>query len=110
MVAGTLLVLDGSLPDGLINGSGNMRYAQTMAFTTLVLFQMFNAFNSRSDEQSAFVGLFRNHWLVGCRSFAPLTACTNLSARLSASIFDRAHKRCRLAALRRCCQLGVVDM
>ena len=38
MAAGTLLVLDASLPGGLIEGSGNMRYAQTMAFTTLVLF------------------------------------------------------------------------
>jgi Ca2+-transporting ATPase len=63
MAAGTLVVLDASLPGGLINGSGDMRYAQTMAFTTLVLFQMFNVFNSRSDEQSAFVRLFSNQWL-----------------------------------------------
>ena len=63
MAAGTLLVLDACLPGGLIGGSGEMRYAQTMAFTTLMLFQMFNIFNSRSDEQSAFIGLFRNHWL-----------------------------------------------
>jgi Ca2+-transporting ATPase len=63
MAAGTLLVLDASLPGGLISGSGSMHYAQTMAFTTLVLCQMFNVFNSRSDEQSAFAGLFRNHWL-----------------------------------------------
>jgi Ca2+-transporting ATPase len=34
-----------------------------MAFTTLVLFQMFNVFNSRSDEQSAFIDLFNNQWL-----------------------------------------------
>src|SRR3546814_2834484 len=32
-------------------------------FTTLVMFQLFNAFNAHSDEQSAFHGLFRNHWL-----------------------------------------------
>jgi Ca2+-transporting ATPase len=63
MATGTLLVLDASLPGGFIEGSGNMRYAQTMTFTTLMLFQMFNIFNSRSDEQSAFAGLFRNHWL-----------------------------------------------
>ena len=63
MAAGTLLVLDASLPGGLIEGSGNMRYAQTMAFTTLMLFQMFNVFNARSDERSAFHGLFRNRWL-----------------------------------------------
>ena len=29
-------------------------YAQTMAFTTLMMFQIFNVFNARSDEQSAF--------------------------------------------------------
>ena len=51
--AGTLLVLDASLPGGLIEGSGNMRYAQTMAFTTLMMFQLFNVFNARSDERSA---------------------------------------------------------
>ncbi|MGH7947435.1 MAG: cation transporting ATPase C-terminal domain-containing protein, partial [Opitutaceae bacterium] len=37
--------------------------AQTMAFTTLMAFQIFNVFNARSDDRSAFVGLFRNHWL-----------------------------------------------
>jgi Ca2+-transporting ATPase len=40
-----------------------MRLAQTMAFTTLMLFQLFNVFNARSDEASAFVGLFSNAWL-----------------------------------------------
>jgi len=63
MAAGTLLVLDASLPGGLIEGSGNMRYAQTMAFTTLMMFQLFNVFNARSDTRSAFRGFFRNRWL-----------------------------------------------
>lgn len=63
MATGTLLVLDASLPGGLIEGSGTIRYAPTMAFTTLMMFQLFNSFNARSDEQSAFHGLFRNHWL-----------------------------------------------
>jgi Ca2+-transporting ATPase len=63
MAAGTLLVLDASLPGGLIEGSGSMRYAQTMAFTTLMMSQIFNVFNARSDERSAFSGLFKNHWL-----------------------------------------------
>ena len=35
-----------------------------MAFTTLMLFQLFNVFNARSDERSAFEGLFTNHWLI----------------------------------------------
>jgi P-type Ca2+ transporter type 2C len=63
MAIGTLLVLDASLPGGLIDGSGNMRYAQTMAFTTLMMFQLFNVLNARSDEESAFHRLFRNAWL-----------------------------------------------
>ena len=65
MAAGTLLVLDASLSGGLIAGSGTMRYAQTMAFTTLMMFQLFNVFNARSDERSAFHGLFQNQWLWG---------------------------------------------
>ena len=63
MATGTLLVLDASLPGGFMDGSGSMRYAQTMAFTTLVMFSLFTVFNARSDEQSAFVGLFTNKWL-----------------------------------------------
>jgi P-type Ca2+ transporter type 2C len=64
MMVGTLLVLDASLPGGLIEASnGNIRYAQTMAFTTLVLFQLFNAFNARSEEASAFEALLSNRWL-----------------------------------------------
>ena len=63
MAAGTLLVLDASLPGGLIEATGTMRYGQTMIFTTLMMFQLFNALNARSDEESAFCGLFRNRWL-----------------------------------------------
>jgi Ca2+-transporting ATPase len=63
--AGTLLVLDSSLPGGLIQGSGSLRYAQTMAFTTLVLFSLFTVFISRSERRSAFAGLFSNWWLWG---------------------------------------------
>jgi len=65
MATATLIVLDASLPGGLIEGAGTMRYAQTMAFTTLVFFNLFNVFNARSDEQNAFVGLFSNKWLWG---------------------------------------------
>lgn len=51
MAAGTLIVLDAALPEGLIEGSGTLAYGQTMAFTTLVMFQLFNVFNARSDRQ-----------------------------------------------------------
>ena len=72
MAAGTLLVLDASLSGGLIPGAGDMRYAQTMAFTTLMLFQVFNVFNARSDERSAFSGLFHNPWLWGALAISLL--------------------------------------
>jgi len=63
MAAGTLYVLDASLPGGFVEGTGELAYAQTMAFTTLMLFQIYNVVNARSDEQSAFVRLFVNGWL-----------------------------------------------
>jgi Ca2+-transporting ATPase len=70
--AGTLVVLDWSLPGGLINGSGSLRYAQTMAFTTMVFFSVFTVFNARSDERSAFAGLFSNKWLWAAIALALL--------------------------------------
>ena len=63
MAVGTLLVLDASMPGGYIAGAGDVRYGQTMAFTTLMLFQLFNVLNARSDDDSAFVHLFGNGWL-----------------------------------------------
>jgi len=65
MAGGTLYVLDADLPGGLFQGTGSLRHGQTMAFTTLMLFQLFNLFNARSDEQSAFRGMFTNRWLWG---------------------------------------------
>jgi Ca2+-transporting ATPase len=63
MAAGTLLVLDASMPGGFLAGAGDVRYGQTMAFTTLMLFQIFNVLNARSDDDSAFARLFTNGWL-----------------------------------------------
>jgi len=63
MALGTLLMLDAAMPKGLIEGTGSLEYGQTMAFTTLVFFQLFNVFNARSDERSALPRLFRNRWL-----------------------------------------------
>ena len=40
---GTLFTLDASLPGGFIDGVGDMRYAQTVAFTALVFFFTFFA-------------------------------------------------------------------
>jgi P-type Ca2+ transporter type 2C len=61
----TLVALDLRLPGGLIGNSGDIEEARTMAFTTLVLAQLFNCFNARSDRTSAFHRLFTNRWLWG---------------------------------------------
>jgi Ca2+-transporting ATPase len=63
MAAATLLVLDASLPGGFVQGTGDLPYAQTMAFTTLMLAQLFNVLNARSDERTAFAHLFANRWV-----------------------------------------------
>ncbi len=56
----TLAALDLRLAGGLLGGSGDIVEARTMAFTTLVLAQLFNVFNARSDRLSAFHQLFTN--------------------------------------------------
>ena len=60
MAVVTLAALDLHLPGGLIGGSGNITEARTMAFTTLVLAQLYNCFNARSDRVSAFHQMFAN--------------------------------------------------
>ncbi len=65
MAVATLLALDLYLPGGLIPGSSSLDGARTAAFTVLVLAQLYNAFNARSDHQSALSGLFTNWRLFG---------------------------------------------
>ncbi|HEX2883740.1 MAG TPA: cation-translocating P-type ATPase, partial [Candidatus Limnocylindria bacterium] len=65
MALATLLTLDLFLPGGLIAGSHELDYARTAAFTVLVLAQLFNAFNSRSDRTSSLPTLFTNYRLWG---------------------------------------------
>jgi len=65
IAAGTLLVLDASLPGGFIAGRRTITHAQTMAFNTLAFFSIFMVFNARSQQRSAFSGLFSNRWLWG---------------------------------------------
>jgi P-type Ca2+ transporter type 2C len=59
----TLVAIDLKLPGGLVEGSSDLVEARTAGFTVLVLAQVFNCFNSRSDRTSAFRGLFTNRWL-----------------------------------------------
>ncbi len=60
MAVVTLLALDLHLPGGFVGGSGTISEARTMAFTTLVLAQLYNCFNARSDRTSAFRQMFTN--------------------------------------------------
>lgn len=59
----TLAALDLRLDGGLLGGSGSIAEGRTVAFTTLVLAQLFNCLNARSDRDSAFRRLFVNRWL-----------------------------------------------
>ncbi|MBC7706364.1 MAG: cation-translocating P-type ATPase [Rhodoferax sp.] len=67
----TLLTLDLFLPGGLIDsvdtwlgpGPHSLELARTAAFTVLVLTQLFNCFNARSESASAFRAAFSNRWL-----------------------------------------------
>lgn len=73
MMIGTLAILDAYYPGGFVTlpfvgaapNHGDEAHARSMAFTTLMLFQLVNVFCSRSATQSAFVGMFRNPWLIG---------------------------------------------
>jgi potassium/sodium efflux P-type ATPase len=65
MAVVTLVVLELRLSGGVLGGSGDIVEARTMAFTTLVLAQLFNCFNARSEHTSAFHRLFTNRNLWG---------------------------------------------
>src|SRR3546814_13106787 len=60
-----LAALDLGLAGGLIHGDGELAEARTMAFTTLVLAQLFNCLNARSDRTRAFHRIFTNPLLWG---------------------------------------------
>jgi Ca2+-transporting ATPase len=64
IAAGTLAALDAGLPGGLIAGSGSVEYARTLAFTTLVLFELYDVFCARSDEETTLHRTLRNGWLL----------------------------------------------
>jgi potassium/sodium efflux P-type ATPase len=65
MALACLLTMDMHLPGGLITGHDDLATARTAAFCVLVLAQLFNCFNARSETRSAFGGLFGNRWLWG---------------------------------------------
>ena len=81
MMVGTLAVLDAYYPGGLFTlfakGTGpntaDETQARTMAFTTLMMFQLFNVYNCRSNWRSAFSGFFDNKWLIAAVALSLFT-------------------------------------
>lgn len=73
IMLGTLFVLDAYLPGGLVHfmGTGDAdadayRYARTAAFTTLLMFEIFDVFNCLSQTESVFRSdVHRHPWLLG---------------------------------------------
>ncbi|MFL5032375.1 MAG: cation transporting ATPase C-terminal domain-containing protein, partial [Xanthobacteraceae bacterium] len=78
MMVGTIAVLDAYYPGGLFTlfakGTGpnvaDEAHARTMAFTTLMMFQLFDVYNCRSRRRSAFTGFFENKWLLVATAFS----------------------------------------
>jgi Ca2+-transporting ATPase len=81
MMVGTLAVLDAYYPGGLFTlfaaGTGpntaDETHARTIAFTTLMMFQLFNVYSCRSSWRSAFSGFFNNMWLLGAVALSLLS-------------------------------------
>jgi magnesium-transporting ATPase (P-type) len=63
MAIATLATIDLYLPGGFVEGDRNLDNARTAGFTVLVLAQLFNAFNARSEGTTAFRDPFANRWL-----------------------------------------------
>jgi P-type Ca2+ transporter type 2C len=70
MAVVTLIALDLRLEGGIVGDSGDIVEARTMAFTTLVFAQLFNALNARSDQVTAFHHLFTNRLLWGAMALS----------------------------------------
>ncbi|HEX2063125.1 MAG TPA: cation-translocating P-type ATPase, partial [Acidimicrobiales bacterium] len=90
MAVATLLALDIGLPGGLVDGSDDLTEARTMAFTTLVVAQLFNCFNARSDRVSAFHHLFTNPILWGAVALSLLLQMAVVYLPLLNDAFDTA--------------------
>jgi Ca2+-transporting ATPase len=78
MMVMTLWVLDAYYPGGMVTlfaqgavpNAADEAHARTMAFTTLMMFQLFDVYNCRSRRRSAFVGFFENKWLLVAVAFS----------------------------------------
>jgi len=79
MMIGTLAIFK------LYNPETNLMYAQTMAFSTLMFYQMFNVLNCRSEFNSLFkIGVFTNMKLWGAILISVLMQILVIHSPLSA--------------------------
>ena len=78
MMVGTIFVLDAYYPGGLVTlfatgtapNAADEALSRTMAFTTLMMYQLFDVYNCRSRRRSAFVGFLDNKWLLVAIAFS----------------------------------------
>jgi P-type Ca2+ transporter type 2C len=78
MMVGTIAVLDAYYPGGMFTlfatgtapNAFDEAHARTMAFTTLMMYQLFDVYNCRSRRRSAFKGFLENKWLLVAIGFA----------------------------------------
>ncbi len=78
MMVGTIGVLDAYYPGGLFTlfatgtepNTADEALARTMAFTTLMMYQLFDVYNCRSRRRSAFIGFLQNKWLLVAIAFS----------------------------------------
>jgi Ca2+-transporting ATPase len=78
MMVGTCAVLDAYYPGGFFTlfatgtapNVADEMHARTMAFTTLMMYQLFDVYNCRSRRRSAFSGFFENKWLLVAVAFS----------------------------------------
>jgi Ca2+-transporting ATPase len=78
MMVGTVAVLDAYYPGGFFSplatdtspNAYDEAHARTMAFTTLMMYQLFDVYNCRSRRRSALDGFLENKWLLVAIAFA----------------------------------------
>jgi magnesium-transporting ATPase (P-type) len=90
MAVVTLVTIDLYLPGGLFEGDHGLDNARTAGFTVLVLAQLFNALNARSETTSAFRRLFANRWLWGAIGLAVVLQVAVVHLPLLNVAFDTA--------------------
>lgn len=81
MMIGVVGVLDAYYPGGLFTlfaagtepNAADEAHARTMAFTTLMMYQLFDVYNCRSRRKSAFRGFLENKWLLVAIAFSLTT-------------------------------------